>query len=308
MAQTNKSLTFAQRTALALLWGFCRGFALLPHFVRHYLFGYPLYLLLCYVLHYRRGVIMMNLRNSFPEKSEKELVEICRGTYRNLAEQIVNMLSQSGVSDEELRRRMVFPDPEEAMKAVVGENAVFMTAHYGPWESGSIVSLAFTEHTFVAVYHELNNVVFDELFKRIRQHTNVELVSMTRLMRHFIDNKDGRPMILGLISDQNPTIRPNFHWHKFLHQWTAFYNGAELLALKYGLPVYYFSPRRVRAGYYEGYFTCIYDGKEQVEVNEITERYVRLLEEDIVRAPEMWMWTHRRWKHTPPEELRAQKI
>lgn len=308
MAHENQKLTFAQRTAVAVLWALCRGFALLPHFVRHYIFGYPIYLLLCYIIRYRRKVMMTNLHNSFPEKSEKELCRICRGAYRNLTEQIVNMLSQSGVSDEELQRRMVFPSPEAAQAAVVGQSAVFMTAHYGPWESGSVVSLAFKEHTFVAVYHELESVVFDELFKRIRQHTNVELVSMKRLMRYFIDNRNGRPMILGLISDQNPTIRPNFHWHKFLHQWTAFYNGAEVLALKYGLPVYYFSPRRVRTGYYEGHFTCLYDGKEQVEDNVIIERYARILEEDIIQHPEMWMWTHRRWKHTPPAELRAQKI
>lgn len=308
MAHENQKLTFAQRTAVAVLWALCRGFALLPHFVRHYIFGYPIYLLLCYIIRYRRKVMMTNLHNSFPEKSEKELCRICRGAYRNLTEQIVNMLSQSGVSDEELQQRMVFPSPEAAQAAVVGQSAVFMTAHYGPWESGSVVSLAFKEHTFVAVYHELESVVFDELFKRIRQHTNVELVSMKRLMRYFIDNRNARPMILGLISDQNPTIRPNFHWHKFLHQWTAFYNGAEVLALKYGLPVYYFSPRRVRTGYYEGHFTCLYDGKEQVEDNVIIERYARILEEDIIQHPEMWMWTHRRWKHTPPAELRAQKI
>ena len=301
-------MTLFQRTAVALLWAMCRGFALLPHFVRHRIFGNLIYLLLCYVLRYRLKVMMTNLRNSFPDKSDEELQTICRGAYRNLSEQIINMLSQSGVSDEELQRRMVFPNPEPAIKAVENQNAVFMTAHYGPWESGSVVSLAFKDHTFVAVYHELGSIVFDELFKRIRQHTNVKLVSMTRLMRHFIDNKDKRTMILGLISDQNPTIRPNFHWHKFLHQWTAFYNGAEILALKYGLPVYYFSPRRVREGYYEGHFTCIYDGKEPVEANEIMERYVRMLEEDINLHPEMWMWTHRRWKHTPPAEIREQKI
>ena len=78
--------------------------------------------------------------------------------------------------------------------------------------------------------------------------------------------------------------------------------------MKYGMPVYYFTPYRIRAGHYEGRMTCIYDGKEQVEPNEIMERYVRLVEQDIMREPEMWMWTHRRWKHLPPEEIRNQKI
>ncbi len=308
MGEKRRDFTITQRITLEILWILCRIVAILPHFVRHYLIGGLLYLLLAYVLRYRRKVIMSNLRNSFPDKSEKELCSICRSSYKNLTEQIINTISQSGVSDDVLRHRMTFANAEPAMKAVEGQNAVFMTAHYGPWELGSVVSLRFTDHTFVAVYHELSNKVVDELFKRIRQHTNVELVSMTRLMRHFIDNRNARPMILGLISDQNPTYRPNFHWYKFLHQWTAFYDGGEVLAMKYSLPVYYFSPRRVKAGHYEGTFTLIYDGKESIEPHTITERYARLLEEDINRSPEMWIWSHRRWKHTPPAELQAQKF
>ena len=308
MSHENTSFTFLQRIELETLWIVCRFIAILPHFVRHYIIGGFVYLILAYVLRYRRKVIMHNLRNSFPEKSEKQLNQICLNSYKNLTEQIINTLGQSGRSDDELRRRMLFTNAEPTMKAVEGESAIFMTAHYGPWESGSIVSLKFTDHTFVAVYHELSNHVIDELYKRIRQHTNVELVSMKRMMRHFIDNRDKRPMIMGLIADQNPTIRPNFHWYKFLHQWTAFYEGAEVLALKYSLPVYYFSPRKIKTGYYEGSFTLIYDGKEEVEPHTITERYARLLEADINRSPEMWIWSHRRWKHTPPAELLAQKF
>ena len=290
MAQKKRDLTIMQRMALETLWILCRFVAILPHLVRHYIIGGLIYLFLTYILRYRRKVIMSNLRNSFPDKSEKELCGICRRSYKNLAEQIINTISLAGVSDEVLRRRMVFHNPEPAMEAVKGESAVFMTAHYGPWELGSVVSLQFTEHTFVAVYHELSSKVVDELFKRIRQHTNVELVSMTRLMRHFIDNRNGRPMILGLISDQNPTYRPNFHWYKFLHQWTAFYDGGEVLAMKYSLPVYYFSIRRIKAGYYEGRFTLIYDGKESVEPNEITRRYAERLQKMIRQQPELWMW------------------
>jgi KDO2-lipid IV(A) lauroyltransferase len=183
-----------------------------------------------------------------------------------------------------------------------------LTAHFGPWEAGSTVSLVVPDQTFVAVYHKLTNPVIDELMKRIRQHTNVELVDMKHTMRHFIDNRNKRPMAMGLIADQNPVLRANMHWYKFLHQWTAFFEGGETLALKYHLPVYYFSPKRLSAGHYEGNFTLIYDGEEQVEPYTITERYVRLLENDINANPEMWMWSHRRWKHTPPAELQAQKI
>lgn len=251
---------------------------------------------------------MDNLRRSFPDKSEKELQKICRGTYKNLAEQIINTISQAGVSDKTLMHRMKVNDAEKIQKEIGDRSAIMLTAHFGPWEAGSTVSLVVPDQTFVAVYHKLTNPVIDELMKRIRQHTNVELVDMKHTMRHFIDNRNKRPMAMGLIADQNPVLRANMHWYKFLHQWTAFFEGGETLALKYHLPVYYFSPKRLSAGYYEGTFTLIYDGEEQVEPYTITERYVRLLENDINANPEMWMWSHRRWKHTPSAELQAQKI
>lgn len=307
MAQEKTQLTILQRFSLEALWILCRGFALLPHFIRHGVFTNLTYALLR-ALRYRQRVMMDNLRRSFPSKSEDELKKICNGAYYNLAEQIINTISQSGVSDKTLLKRMTFTNDKQTREAVGGNSAIMLTAHYGSWEAGSTVSLVFPEQEFVAVYHKLTNVVFDELLKRIRQHTNVTLVDMKHTMRHFIDNRNRRPMAMGLISDQNPALRSNMPWYKFLHQWTAFFDGGETLAIKYKLPAYYFSLRRIKAGHYEGTFIPIYDGKEQVEPHTITERYVRLLEQDINAHPELWMWTHRRWKHTPPAELQAQKI
>lgn len=307
MAQEKTQLTILQKFTLEILWILCRGFALLPHFIRHGVFTNLTYALLR-ALRYRQRVMMDNLRRSFPSKSESELKKICNGAYYNLAEQIINTVSQSGVSDKTLLKRMTFTNDKQTREAVGGGSVIMLTAHYGPWEAGSTVSLVFPEQEFVAVYHKLTNVVFDELMKRIRQHTNVTLVDMKRTMRHFIDNRNHRPMAMGLISDQNPAFRSNMPWYKFLHQWTAFFDGGEMLATKYKLPVYYFSPRRIKAGHYEGTFILIHDGKEPIEQYTITERYVRLLEQEINAHPEMWMWTHRRWKHIPPAELQAQKI
>lgn len=296
-------MTFMQRCAAQALWIICRCFAILPYHVRHYVLGSILYITLRYVIRYRRRTIMTNLRNSFPERDERELRRICALNYRNLAEQIVNIVSQSGASDEQLCRRIRFNNADEVLREVGDRNAIFMTAHLGSWESGSTMSLISRDHTFVAVYHKIENPVFDELMRRIRQHTNVKLVTMKRLIRYFIDHRHTRPVIMGLISDQNPTYRLNFHWYRFLNQWTVFYNGAEMLARKYDLPVYYFSPHRIKAGVYEGELIKIYDGEEQVDRFVITERYIRLLEKDIIAAPEMWLWSHRRWKYAPPAHL-----
>ena len=109
-------------------------------------------------------------------------------------------------------------------------------------------------------------------------------------------------MMLGLASDQNAAPKGEVHWFNFLNRPTIFFEGGEQLATKFGLPVVYFSMRRIGAGRYECDVPLIYDGTESVEKHEITERYVRLLEQDIQRDPARWMWSHRRWKFYPDPE------
>lgn len=307
MAQEKTQLTILQKIALESLWIVCRGFAMLPDFIRHGIFTNLSYAILR-LLRYRRKVMMDNLHRSFPDKTEQELKKICDKAYYNLAEQIINTISQAGISQKEMLHRLQMPNAEEVRKLIDGRSAIFLLGHYGPWEAGLAVSIAIPELQLVGVYHALKNQVIDELLKRIRIKPNIELVEMKRVTRYFLDNRGNFPMALGLIADQNPTYRSNMPWYKFLHQWTAFFDGGEMLATKYKLPVYYFSPRRIKAGHYEGIFTLIHDGVEPIEQYTITERYVRMLEKDIIEHPEMWMWTHRRWKHTPPAELLKQKI
>ena len=107
----------------------------------------------------------------------------------------------------------------------------------------------------------------------------------------------GQRIGIGLIADQNPPLRPNSHWFRFLNQDTVFFDGIEKMALKFHMPVYFCRQRRLRRGFYELEFVKLYDGEERVEPNEITGRYVRQLEQDIMADPGMWLWSHRRWKH-----------
>mgnify|MGYP000354730086 FL=1 len=78
---------------------------------------------------------------------------------------------------------------------------------------------------------------------------------------------------------------------------TIFFDGGEKLALRCNLPVYFVRMERLQRGRYQMSFEPIYDGVEEVAEYEITERYVRRLEAMICEHPELWMWSHRRWKH-----------
>ena len=60
------------------------------------------YFVLCHGIGYRRKVVMKNLRESFPEKSEQEIKKIAREFYRNFADMIVETVKLLHVSDEEM--------------------------------------------------------------------------------------------------------------------------------------------------------------------------------------------------------------
>ena len=107
---------------------------------------------------------------------------------------------------------------------------------------------------------------------------------------------------MGLVADQSPTLRPDSHWFTFLNQKTIFHDGGEAMALKFNLPIYFEYTRRIAPGRYAIRFDEIYDGKEVVAPHEITGRYVRKLENMIMECPELWMWSHKRWKHTPERQ------
>ena len=40
---------------------------------------------------------------------------------------------------------------------------------------------------------------------------------------------------------------------------------------------------------------------------EITEQHTHILEREIQKAPEFWLWSHKRWKRELPEDFEALK-
>ena len=161
-------------------------------------------------------------------------------------------------------------------------------------------------NTFMSVYHPMSSVVFDCFFQRMRRYSeNITTVPMKSTITYYLRNRNkGKGIILGLLSDQSPNLRADTHWFRFLNQDTAFIDGAESIATKFKIPILFAYTKRVAPGRYEVMLEEIYDGKEDVAQHEITQRYATRLEEMIREQPELWMWSHKRWKHTPEGQER----
>jgi len=106
---------------------------------------------------------------------------------------------------------------------------------------------------------------------------------------------------VGLLSDQKPRPEVTRTWTEFLHQETGFLDGGEVLGKKFGYPVVYLYIRRVRRGYYDVDLRVLAANPKQTGEGEITRAYARILEQNIQEQPELWLWTHNRWKWRKPE-------
>ena len=297
----HKELNFLQRIGLELMWAFAWLFAIMPYWFKYYVVENLLFFLLYYVLRYRMKVVKMNLRNSFPEKSEKQRNEICRKFYFTLAEMFVDTFNLAYMTTAKAKRILQVDADEYIVERTAGQDWIALTAHYGCWEYYAYWGFYDPSKVIMSVYHPLHNEVVNRFYQRLRSVQNSQPVAMREVIRYYLRHREqqqkGKNFAIGLIADQNPPLRPDSHWFQFLNQDTVFFDGGEKLALKFHLPVYFVSVDRLCRGRYRMHFEQIYDGKESVAPNEITGRYVQKLEEMIVAQPELWMWSHRRWKH-----------
>lgn len=303
--QKEINLKWYKRVALELLWGLCFLVSILPRWFRYYLLQ-PFVAGLLKLVGYRRAVITTNLQKSFPEKTEEDIRKIRCNYYNTLAEIIVDTISLAGVTEKRQSEFIIWENRDEVLQKTEGRDWIAMAAHYGCWEYFPMWCWQDKKRNFVSVYHPLHSAVFECFYSRLRNFSeNVHQIPMNEAMRYYLKNRDGeRNVVLGLVSDQSPRLTADSYWHRFLNQDTVFNEGAELLARKFHLPIFYAYITRLARGKYAMKLVEIYNGVEKVAPHEINERYIRFLEKQIIDCPELWMWSHKRWKHTPEKQAR----
>lgn len=272
--------------------------ALLPMKVLFFLSDF-IYLIVYHIVRYRLRIVRANLSNSFPEKSAEELLEIERKFYHYICDYLVEEVKTLRISEEEIRRRMIYDNPQDFVGMIEKHRGAFlMIPHYANFEWLMSLSLIMGPNDLpIQIYKPLHNVYLDEMFKRIRSRfggINISKHSTARsLIRFYRENKS---MGVGFITDQSPNASEAHYWTTFLNQDTVFMDGAEKLSKMFGFPVLYAEIYRIRRGYCRVHFKLITEFPKETSDGEITESFVRSLENTIRRDPPYWFWSHRRWK------------
>jgi KDO2-lipid IV(A) lauroyltransferase len=263
-----------------------------------YLFSDFLFLFIYYFPGYRRQIVRINLKNSFPEKSEKEILIIEKKFYHHFCDLLIETLKLTHMSKKQIMKRIQFTNPELLEKiADKGQDIAAILAHYGNWE-WQVCDPLYSKVRHVSIYKPLQNRYFDRFMIKLRSKYGMQFSPMSNVARDIINNrKKNIRTAYAFISDQTPTPGEIKFWTNFLNQDTPVYLGAEKIAVKYDMAVIAVFSHKIKRGYYRYSAELLFDHSTGLPEHLITETHVRKLEEIIKENPEYWIWSHRRWKH-----------
>ncbi len=266
-----------------------------------YVLADMLYLIVAYIVRYRHRVIWENLTSSFPEKSQSEIKSIEKAFYHWFCDYLVETIKLMTMSRSQLQKRMRFTGMEQFNEVLNnGQSCAVYLGHYCNWEWITSLPYWIPDHVQCCeLYHPLENPYFDKLFKFVRERQKAVCIPMHESLRKILEyKKNHKVLAVGYIADQVPMWNNIHHWVDFLHHDTPVLTGAERIAKHMEQVVFYGDVKRVKRGYYECEMKLVTQCSSKLEDYQITDIYFRLLEETIRRQPELWLWSHNRWKRT----------
>ena len=296
-----------------IILGVCRFLAFFP-FCFLYILSDILFLVVYYLIGYRRSVVRDNLCQSFPKKTKKEILGIEKKFYHFFCDYIVETIKVASISSTNIQKHMRFMEVEKMEKVLLedGYDFIFLyLGHYCNWEWVASLPYSLSSQIHCAqIYHPLYNKAMDRFFLRLRNQYGGECVPMKNTLRRVMQlRQEKRPTIIGFISDQLPKVESMHLFVPFLnHPETAVFTGGEQMGKRMKVAYYFADIKRPRRGYYEVNFIRMYNDElaESAEYP-MTILFMRMLEQMIVRAPQYWLWTHKRWKRTKEDWLKWNK-
>ena len=286
-----------QLIAYIVLYPFLWFISVLPFRVL-YIISDLIYILIYHIFGYRKKVVNSNLHLAFPNKTDAEIKIIRRKFYHHLCDMLLESTKSITISEAEMKKRYVFKNVEDVHELEKeNKSIVLFMGHYASWEWVFILQ-KHVNHIGYAVYKQLSNKYFDALVKRIRAKYNSYLITTKETFPTLIQAKQDNQLTLnGFVFDQSPKLDKAIHWQNFMGKKVPVHVGAEILAKRLDMATLFLKVKKIKRGYYEATIMDIIKDPKSIEDFKITDAYLKHVEEEILEAPEFYLWTHKRWKH-----------
>lgn len=262
-----------------------------------YLKSYFFYYILYYLVQYRKKVVFKNLHQAFPDKNNDEIKAIARKFYHNLCDLFFEVLKLKTISPENLKRRFKIKNPEILDKLYNDKKSILVTlGHIGNWEwLGPLLSCS-TQFKVFGPAKPLQDPFFNQFMNSNRSRFGFVPVNFTYTLRTLLNHKNEQTASI-MAADQNPVKNDQNYWAPFLNKETSFFMGIEKIAKSLDMAVVYIDIQRAKRGYYEAELKMITDQPKKCREYEIIDSYIQHLETSIIKNPDNWLWSHRRWKY-----------
>jgi len=254
------------------------------------------------ILKYRKKVILENLRKSFPAKDEIEIDTIYKGFYHHFSDLFVEIIKLFSLSEKELFNRVTVED-EQVLTQLANDKkgAVLVMSHTGNWEwisQRACYSGRCFDYVGV-VAKEIRNPHFDKIFTDLRMRLQAgysEIIPFNKTAKHLAAVRHKTSMII-TIADQTPHRDQIQYRTSFLNQDSGVFLGPERIAKSLNYAVVFCHVSKPARGRYHIRYELITASPKECPTYEITNKHVKMLEDDIIKQPETWLWSHRRWKY-----------
>ncbi|WP_370513776.1 lysophospholipid acyltransferase family protein [Flavobacterium sp. LMO8] len=269
-----------------------------------YLLSDFVYYLTYYVIGYRKKVVRENIQLALPHLSDKERLIIEKKFYSHMCDMFLEMIKTISISQKEIEKRYTFSNLDVYLELEKKNKSIaLLCAHYASYEWA--VSMNFhINHKGFGIYKKLANPYFDKLVKKIRSKFRSELITTRETISTIVKNYKNKTLSLyGFASDQSPKPSAAFHWADFMGHYVPVHTGAEMLAKRFDMNVIFLQTRKIKRGYYQASFQVLSEDAKSVPNYDITDTFLKLVEQQIYEAPEYYLWTHKRWKHKKEKAL-----
>jgi KDO2-lipid IV(A) lauroyltransferase len=250
------------------------------------------------VIGYRKKTVRENLALALPHLSERERRNIEKKFYSHLCDMFLEMIKTLSISQKEIEKRFTFSNLDVYLELEKKNKSVaVLCAHYASYEW--VISMNYyIHHKGYGIYKKIANPYFDKLVKKIRSKFKAELITTKETIATIANNyTNGELSLYGFASDQSPKKNAAYHWAPFMGHEVPVHTGAEMLAKRFDMNVIFLRTKKIKRGYYEASFEVLSDDVKSVPNYEITDRFLQLVEQQILEAPEYYLWTHKRWKY-----------
>ncbi|WP_116788134.1 lysophospholipid acyltransferase family protein [Flavobacterium psychrotrophum] len=264
-----------------------------------YLLSDAVYVIVYYIIGYRKKTVRKNFALALPHLNATERKVLEKKFYHHFCDNFAEMAKALSISQKEIKQRFVFTNFEVVHELEKqGKSIAMLVGHYASYEWLLQMNTNFISHTGYGIYKPMRNKYFDRLVRKIRGRFKAELIGVREVVPTMRQNaRTGVKGVYGFITDQSPLKNSAIHWGDFFGMEVPIHVGGEMLSKKLGLNMIFAKIEKVKRGHYSCTFIPVEGNLKEIPNYEISDRFMKMLEAQILEKPEYYLWTHKRFKH-----------